>query len=130
MNELTLAHPDAATTIFNLKDYRVLETQILDYGKRRVHVESTVESGCPGCGVIGTRCQSRRWQRVRDIPVAGPVEVLWRQRRYFCGESVCERKTFSEATAQVPARARSARRLHGELVDAVVSSGRAATENA
>ncbi len=130
LNELTLVNPDAATTIFNLEDYRVLETQILEYGQRRIHVESTVESSCPDCGVIGTRRHSRRWQRVRDIPVAGSVEVLWCKRRYFCDESLCERKTFSEATAQVPPRARSTRRLHGALVDAVVSSGRAATETA
>ncbi len=130
MNELTLVHPDAATTIFNLEDYSVLETQILDYGRRRILIESTVESGCPGCGVIGARCHSRRVQGVRDIPVAGPVEVLWRKRRYFCDETLCERKTFFEATVEVPARARSTRRLHGALVDAVISSGRAATETA
>ncbi|MDJ0316234.1 transposase family protein [Arthrobacter antibioticus] len=95
LTELTLVHPDAATTIFNLEDYRVLGTQILDHGKRRIYVESTVESGCPGCGVIGGRRHSRRWQRVRDIPVAGPVEVLWCKYRYFCDEAFCERKTFS-----------------------------------
>jgi transposase len=75
LNELTLVHPDAATTIFNLDDYRVLATQTLSFGQRRIHIESTVESGCPGCGVIGTRRHSGRQQRVRDIPVAGPVDV-------------------------------------------------------
>ena len=59
MNELTLVHRDAATTIFNLDDYRVLDTQILSFGQRRIHVESTVESGCPGRGVIGTRRHSQ-----------------------------------------------------------------------
>ncbi len=32
LTELTLAHPDAATVIFNLDDYRVLETEILGFG--------------------------------------------------------------------------------------------------
>lgn len=130
MTELTLRRPDAATMIFNLDDYRVLETQILDYGQRRIHVESTVESGCPGCGVIGTRRHSRRRQRVRDIPVAGPVDVVWVKRRFFCDEPECPRKTFFESTTEVPARARSTRRLHSALVAAVVSSGRAASETA
>ena len=130
MTELTLPHPDAATTIFNLEDYRVLDTQILASGHRRIQVESTVESGCPECGVIGTRRHSRRWQRVRDIPVAGAVEVLWAKQRYFCDEELCGRRTFSEATVQVPARSRSTRRLHAALVAAVISSGRAATETA
>ena len=55
LTELTSRRPDAATAIFNLPDYRVLETEILGFGQRRIHVESTVESGCPDCGVIGTR---------------------------------------------------------------------------
>ncbi|MDJ0316232.1 ISL3 family transposase [Arthrobacter sp. H35-MC1] len=40
------------------------------------------------------------------------------------------RATFSESTLEVPARARSTRRLHGALVAAVISSGRAAAETA
>ncbi|MFB9164908.1 transposase family protein [Arthrobacter psychrochitiniphilus] len=95
MNELTLVHPDAATTIFNLDDYRVLETQTLSFGQRRIHSESTVESNCPGCGVISTRRHSGRQQRVKDIPIAGPVEVIWAKRRLFCDESLCPRKTGS-----------------------------------
>ncbi|WP_258067299.1 transposase family protein [Arthrobacter sp. GMC3] len=128
MTEPTLVHPDAATTIFNLDDYRVLATQILSFGQRRIHIESTVESGCPGCGVIGTRRHSGRQQRVRDIPVAGPVEVVWAKRRLLCDESSCPHKTFFEATLEVPARARTTSRLRSALVKAVVASGRAATE--
>ena len=130
LTELTSRCADAATAIFNLPDYRVLETEILGFGQRRIHVESTVESGCPDCGVIGTRRQSRRRQRVRDIPVAGPVEVIWSKRRYFCDESECPRGTFFEATVEVPRLARSTRRLRKMLVSAVIDSGRAATETA
>ena len=111
MTELTAARPDAATAIFNLPDYRVLNADILTFGQRRIHVETTIESGCPSCGVIGTRRHSRRKQRIRDIPLAGPVEILWSKRRFFCDESECPRQTFSESTAEVPRRARSTRRL-------------------
>lgn len=130
MNELTLPHPDAATTIFNLHDYRVLGAETLSFGQRRINIESIVESGCPGCGVIGTRRHSGRQQRVRDIPVAGPVEVVWAKRRLFCDESSCPRRTFSEATLEVPARSRTTSRLRNALVRAVIDSGRAATETA
>ncbi|MDD0856779.1 transposase family protein [Arthrobacter alpinus] len=130
MNELTLVHPDAATTIFNLDDYRVLGAETLSFGQRRIHSENTVESGCPGCGAIGTRRHSGRRQRVRDIPVAGPVEVVWAKRRLFCDESSCPRRTFFEATLEVPARARTTSRLRSALVRAVIDSGRAATETA
>lgn len=130
MTELTSRCPDAATAIFNLPDYRVLSTEILGFGQRRIVVESTVESGCPDCGVIGARRHSRRRQRIRDIPVAGPVEVIWSKHRYFCDESGCPRGTFFEATLEVPRRARSTRRLRDMLVSAVIDSGRAATEAA
>ncbi|UIK88971.1 hypothetical protein [Arthrobacter polaris] len=65
--ELTLVHPDAATRIFNLDDYRVLETQTLSSGQRRIHIDGTVESGCPSCGVISTRRHSGRQQGIGTI---------------------------------------------------------------
>lgn len=130
MTEPTSRCPDAATAIFNLPDYRVLSTEILGFGQRRILVESTVESGCPDSGVIGARRHSRRRQRIRDIPVAGPVEVSRSKHLYFCDESECPRGTFFEATVEVPRRARSTRRLRDMLESAVIESGRAASEAA
>lgn len=128
--EPTSPCPDAATAIFNLPDYGVTGVEILAFGQRRVSVEATAEAGCPCCGVISTRVHSRRPQRLRDIPVAGPVEVIWAKRRFFCDEYLCPRRTFTEETAQVPRRARSTRRLRDALVAAVIGSGRAAAEAA
>jgi transposase len=62
------------------------------------------------------------------VPVAGPVELVWVKRRWFCDQPRCRRKTFSEVTDQVPAYARSTARLCQALVAAVVVSGRAASE--
>ena len=64
---------DAASTIFNLSNYRVIEAVDLPDGGRRVSVESLDDPGCPACGVIATKVHSRRLQRVRDVPVAGAV---------------------------------------------------------
>lgn len=130
MIEPTGARSDAATIIFNLPDYRVIGVDVLAFGQRRIRVESVLEAGCRGCGTISHRRHSRRFQRVRDVLVAGPVEVLWRKRRFFCDESECPRKTFAEATPQVPAFSRSTARLRTALVDAVIRSGRSATEAA
>ena len=124
--EPTSPHPDAATAIFNLPDYRVTDTDFLTFGQRRISVEATAES----CGVISTRVHSRRPQRLRGIPVAGPVEVIWAKRRFFYDEYLCPRRTFAGETAQVPRRARSTRRLRDALVSAVIGSGRAAAETA
>lgn len=119
---------DAASTIFNLPDYRVIEALDVPEGGRRVVVESTYPQGCPDCGVVAQRVHSRRLQRVRDIPVAGAVEVVWAKRRWFCDEELCARGTFAEATDQVPRFARSTGRLKEAVVAAVIDSGRAASE--
>ena len=128
MFEPTGSQRDAASAIFNLPDYRVLSVVDADDGMRRVEVESTDPPGCPVCGVLAGRVHSRRRQRLRDLPVAGPVELVWVKRRWFCDQGRCPRGTFSEVTDQVPAFARSTARLCQALVAAVVVSGRAAAE--
>ena len=128
MFEPTGSQRDAASAIFNLPDYRVTAVQEAADGTRRIEVESTAPPGCPVCGVLAVRVHSRRRQRVRDLPVAGPVQLVWVKRRWFCDQARCPRGTFSEVTDQVPAFARSTARLCHALVTAVVVSGRAANE--
>src|SRR3954467_10844318 len=128
MFEPTGSQRDAASAIFNLPDYRVINVVDRVGDVRRVEVESTDPPGCPVCGVLAVRVHSRRRQRLRDLPVAGPTEVVWVKRRWFCDQARCGRRTFSEVTDQVPAYARSTARLAGALVAAVVVSGRAASE--
>lgn len=128
MFEPTGSQRDAASAIFNLPDYRVIDVVTDAEGVRLIQVESTAPPGCPVCGVLAGRVHSRRRQRLRDVPVAGPIELVWVKRRWFCDESRCRRRTFSEVTDQVPAFARSTARLCQALVTAVVVSGRAASE--
>jgi transposase len=123
--EPTGAAADAATSIFNLPDYLVISASVLADGRRQVIVETDQPPGCPTCGVVASRRKERRFQRIRDIPVAGAVEVLWSKYRWYCEESACARLSFFESTTQVPRRARSTGRLRGQVVDAVIRSGRA-----
>nr|WP_245827722.1 ISL3 family transposase [Sinomonas mesophila] len=116
--------------IFNLPEYRVLSAVVSALGVRRITLESTAVPGCPACGVVSERVKDRGLQRLRDIPVAGAAEVLWRKRRWFCNEPACPRGSFTEATDEVPRRARSTRRLLHALAAAVVVAGRAAAEAA
>ncbi|WP_258190976.1 transposase family protein [Arthrobacter sp. PAMC25284] len=125
MTEPIVVASDAATSIFNLPDYRVISATVLDDGRRRVIVETDQPPGCPSCGVVATRRKERRFQRIRDIPVAGAVQVLWSKYRWHCEEPACPRLSFFESTAQVPRRARSTARLRDQVVDAVINSGRA-----
>lgn len=129
MNEPTGVTADPATILFNLPDYRVIATTLTPRG-RQVIVETDQPPGCPSCGVIAVRRKERRLQRLRDIPVAGPVEVLWSKYRWHCDEPACVRLSFFESTDQVPYRARSTTRLRNHLVDAVIRSGRAVSETA
>ena len=129
MIEPTGVAADAATILFNLPDYHDISTTITA-GRRQVIIETDQPPGCPSCGVIASRRKERRLQRLRDIPVAGPVDVLWSKYRWYCEEPACDRLSFFESTPQVPARARSTSRLRDQLVDAVIRSGRAVSETA
>ncbi|MDN5655880.1 MAG: ISL3 family transposase [Kocuria sp.] len=128
MHESTGSQRDAASTIFNLPNYRVIDAVDLPDGGRRVVIASTVPPGCPSCGVLATKVHSRRAQQVRDGPVAGAAVVVWAKRRWFCLEPACARGTFAEATEQIPRYARSTTRLRDQVVSAVIRSGRAASE--
>lgn len=128
MHESTGSQRDAASTIFNLPNYRVIDAFDLPDGDRRVVIASTVPPGCPACGVLATKVHSRRDQQIRDVPIAGAIEVVWAKRRWFCLEPACTRGTFWESTEQVPRYARSTTRLREQVVSAVITSGRAASE--
>jgi transposase len=112
LNEPTGVAADAATILFNLPDYRVISTTIIA-GRRQVIIETDQPPGCPSCGVIASR-RKRHAQRLRDIPVAGPVDVLWSKYRWYCQESACGPLSFFESTPQVPRRGRSTSRLRDQ----------------
>ena len=96
---------DAASVIFNLPGYRVIDAVDLPLGGRRVKVQPVdLEGGCPGCGVVSSRVHAWVEQRVRDVPYAGPVEVVVRKPRLVCAEPACRRRTFTHTTSQLPSR--------------------------
>lgn len=128
MNEPTVAQPDAASTIFNLPDFRVTDAVDLPEARRRIVIESSSPPACPQCAVIAEKVHSRRAQRVRDIPIAGATEVVWAKRRFFCAERQCPQATFAEATVEVPRFARSTTQLKTQVVSAVIDSHRSGAE--
>ncbi|MDV7090994.1 ISL3 family transposase [Rhodococcus opacus] len=119
---------DAASALFNLSGYRVIAVGEEPTIGRWVDIEVSGKPFCPACGAAGSKVHSSRSQRVRDIPVAGEVTVIWRKRRWFCVTATCPKRTFSESTEQVPPYARSTMRLREALVTAVTRAGRAASE--
>lgn len=129
MFEPTGSRRDAASVIFNLPGYRVVDAVDLPLGGRRVRVQPVdLADGCPSCGVISARVHAWIVQRVRDIPYAGQLEVMVRKPRLVCAEPECPRGTFTPATEQLPVRARCTTRLRTALLSAVIDSGRAVAE--
>jgi transposase len=127
--EPTGSRRDAASVIFNLPGYRVIDAVDLPLGGRRIKIEPVgLDDGCPGCGVVSSRVHAWVAQRVRDVPHAGRVEVVVCKPRLVCAETACSRRTFTPTTSQLPARARCTTRLRTAVVDAVIDSGRAVAE--
>jgi transposase len=113
----------------NLPDHRVLDALDLPGGGRQVLIESTTgEAGCPTCGVLSARVHQRTHQRLPDVPVAGPMEVVLVKRRFACTEAACPRRSFVEVSDQVPLRARLTTRPRAVVLEAVVTAGRVVAE--
>jgi len=111
--------------IFNLPDYHVIDAVDLPLGGRRVVVQAgTVADACPDCGVVSGRVHAWSRQRVRDIGQAGRIEVVVLKPRLVCAEAACSRRTFTQATAELPLRARCTTRLRAAMLEAVIDHGR------
>ena len=121
---------DRTTLLFALSEYRVLDVTLEPDGGRRVLVETiAVEAGCPVCGVMTGRVKDRPMSRVRDLPHGPvPLTVLVRKRRYLCSQRLCPRRSFTETSVQLPARARVTTRLKVRVAAAVVTTNRAVSE--
>lgn len=64
--ELTGLRRDAASVIFDLPGYRVIDAVDLPLCGRRVKVQSDeVADGCPVCGVVSSRIHARTMQQAR-----------------------------------------------------------------
>jgi hypothetical protein len=65
----------------------------------------------------------------RDIPYGEDrIIVRWNKTRWRCREDYCERSSFTEAIAQVPARARTTLRLRTQIGAAIGDAARSVAE--
>lgn len=83
-------------------------------GRLCVSLLSTQPSSyCPLCGTAAARIHSHYQRRLADLPTAGqPVCFLLSVRKFFCDESTCLRKIFTERLAPfVTPSARGTQRL-------------------
>ena len=122
---------DATSVLLDLPGFRVVEVRRVEDvtgSESRLVMVETVQpvAACPMCGVLAGRVHERPQVQVKDLPVgSGRLRLVWRKRRYRCEQLGCARRSFTETSAQVPARARLTERLRERLAEAVGTSNRA-----
>lgn len=122
---------DGTTLLFGLPGVRVERVERRADGTRLVHVATAEESAaaCPSCGVFSTSVKGRVTTSPRDIPYGEDrIVVRWTKTRWRCREDYCERSSFTEAIAQVPARARTTGRLRTQIGAAIGDAARSVAE--
>src|SRR5215211_1507641 len=91
-------------------------------------VEQAVETSvtgefCRGCGVAAI-LHGRRPVRVRDLPSAGrPVTLIWVKRVWRCPEPACPKRTWTETSEAIRARASLTERARAEACRRVGEDG-------
>jgi transposase len=93
-------------------------------GELEQAVETTVvEEFCRSCGVQAL-AHGRRPVRVRDLPVAGrPVTLIWVKRVWRCAQPRCPRRTWTETSELIRARASLTERARAEACRRVGEDG-------
>jgi transposase len=109
---------DDTTLLFGRAGVRVERVERFADGTRVVHVVTDEETAaaCPSCGVFSTSRKGRVTTSPKGVPYGQDRIILrWNKTRWRCREDYCERSSFTEAIAQVPACARTTRRLRTQI---------------
>ncbi len=122
---------DGTTLLFGLPGVRVGRVERCADGTRVVHAVTASETAaaCPSCGVVSTSVKARVTTSPCDIPYGQDRIILrWNKTRWRCREDYCERGSFTESIAQVPARARTTGRLRTQIGAAIGDAARSVAE--
>ena len=122
---------DATTVLFGLPGVRVERVERRADGTRVVDVVTAdpTAAACPSCGMVSTSVKGQAITSPKDIPYGEDrIMLRWNKVRWRCREDYCKRGSFTEATTQVPARARSTLRLRQQMAKAVGDTARSVAE--
>jgi transposase len=76
------------------------------------------EAKCPYCGMISRRVHSRYERRFGDLPMQGKkVDIVLDNRKYFCKNPECTKKTFAESFECLPFKGKRSRRLTEAIIE-------------
>lgn len=78
---------------------------------------------CPYCGKKSRKVHSHYRKTVQDMPISGKkVYIEMTNRKMFCVNSKCAKKTFSERYEFVSKKGQKSRRLESEIVSIAMNS--------
>jgi transposase len=111
---------ESTSLLFGLDSFCVVDVVRVADRVVRVVIETVGRQGvCPDCGATSTRVKDRSLVRIRDLPAADQqVALWWRKRRLACLEAACPRRSFTQATNEIPPRSRLTGRLRVRLAEA------------
>lgn len=83
-----------------------------------IHVNSARGKAiCPYCGQISGQIHSRKVRTLKDLPMQGKkVKILLEQKKYFCKNKACVKKTFVERFGFFEPKATKTNRLQKEIL--------------
>lgn len=74
-------------------------------------------ANCPYCGQPSWQIHSCKMRTLKDLPMQGKkVKLFLEQKKYFCKNGACEKKTFTERFAFFKPNATKTNRLQEEIL--------------
>ena len=78
---------------------------------------SRQEACCPNCKTLSKRIHSRYQRNFQDLPISGKKAVIiLNNRKFFCNNKDCSRRTFSEKFNFIADKAKKTERLEDEII--------------
>ena len=113
----------AAAAMLGMPGFVVLAVSEIE-GELEQAIETTADLvGCPSCGAVA-ELHDRRPSWVRDLPTGGrPVTVVWVKRVWRCPQALCPKRTWTETTSVIAARASLTERARAEICRRVGEDG-------
>src|SRR3954471_22162357 len=131
LSDATKVLSDPTGVLFGLEgEFRVMLVQRIGPTAVKMIIEQITREGpCPECGVLSSVVKDRPLMQVKDLPACGQtVELWWRQRRLWCRERLCPRRSFTQTAAAVRPRGRVTERLRDKIATAIAGSNRSVAD--
>lgn len=104
--------------------YEVIDDEIFIYTKS-IRTEVT----CPYCGHISNKVHSLYTREFNDLPILGKKSnIILKNRKFFCNNSDCKRKTFAETFDFLGFKAKKTKRLEEYIMNVSQNTSSLAAE--